>query len=107
MSNQRTAMRLRIGEYEIPEEALTNINLVEGTSTVIFSGMAQESQGMRIVSMLRRLQSKMTAIKYEAFDQLGVRSTGLCHIANLKFEEITTEPHLVIFSGELVAPDSS
>ena len=57
--------------------------------------------------MLRRLQSKKTAIKYEAFDQLGVRSAGLCHIANLKFEEITTEPHLVIFSGELVAPDSS
>ena len=100
-------MRLRVGEYEIPEEALTNVTFIEGTSTVIFSGMAQESQGMRIVSMLRRLGSRRGAVKYEAFDQLGVRSAGLCNIANLKFEEITTKPLLVIFSGELVAPDSS
>ena len=100
-------MRLRIGEYEIPEEALTNITFIEGTPTVIFSGMAQEGQGMRIVSMLRKLGSKRSAIRYEAFDQLGVRSAGLCNIANLKFEEITTKPHLVIFSGELVAPGSS
>jgi hypothetical protein len=100
-------MRLRIGEYEISEKALTNITFIEGTSTVIFSGMAQESEGMRIVSMLRKLGSKRTAVRYEAFDQLGVRSAGLCNIANLKFEEITTRPHLVIFSGELVAPDSS
>ena len=100
-------MRLRVGEYEIPEEALTNVTFIAGTSTVIFSGMAQESQGMRIVSMLRRLASKRSAIRYEAFDQLGVRSAGLCNIANLKFEEITTKPHLVVFSGELVAPDSS
>jgi hypothetical protein len=99
-------MRLRIAEYEIPEEALTNITFIEGTSTVIFSGMAQESQGARIVSMLRKLGTRRTAIRYEAFDQLGVRSAGLCNIANLKFEEITTKPHLVIFSGELVAPDS-
>jgi hypothetical protein len=99
-------MRLRIGEYEIPEETLTNITLIEGTSTVIFSGMAQQGQGMRIVSMLRKLRSKRTVIRYEAFDQLGVRSAGLCSIANLRFEEITTKPRLVIFSGELVAPDS-
>jgi hypothetical protein len=101
------AMRLRIGEYEIPEEALTNITLIEGTSTVTFSGMAQESEGMRIVSILKKLESRRTAIKYEAFDELGVRSAGLCNITNLKFEEITTKPHLVIFSGELVSPDSS
>ena len=100
-------MRLRVGEYEFPEESLTNVTFIEGTSTVIFSGMAEERQGMRIVSLLRKLASKRSAIKYEAFDQLGIRSTGICNIANLKFEEITTKPHLVIFSGELVAPDSS
>jgi hypothetical protein len=101
------AMRLRIEEYEIPEHTLTNISLIPGTPTVTFSGMAQEQQGLQIMNRLRRLEKKRTAIHYEAIDLMGIRLTGVCRIDNLRFEEVTTTPLLIIFSGELIHPDSS
>jgi hypothetical protein len=45
-------IRLRIGEYEIPEHTLTNVNLVAGTPTMIFSGLAQEDEAKEIVPRL-------------------------------------------------------
>ena len=100
------AMRLRIDEYEVPEHTLTSINLIPGTPTVIFSGMAQDQQGMEIMNRLRRFEKKATAIHYEAIDLMGIRSTGVCRIDNLRFEEVTTTPLLIIFSGELIPADS-
>jgi len=100
------AMRLRIEEYEIPEHTLTNISLIPGTPTVTFIGMAQDQQGIQIMNRLRKLEKKATAIHYEAVDLMGIRSTGVCRIDNLKFEEVTTTPLMIIFSGELIHPDS-
>jgi len=102
-----TTMRLRIGEYEIPEHTLANIELTVGTSTVTFSGMAREDEGVEIVTRLKELAAEEDAIPYEAIDPLGIRSMGLCNIANLRLEEVTTTPPMVLFSGEPVSPDSS
>jgi hypothetical protein len=99
-------MRLRIGEYEIPERTLTNVDLIVGTSTVVFSGMAQEEEAKEILPKLRELAAELAPISYEAIDVMGTRSTGVCSLINLKLEEVTTTPSLVIFSGELVYPDS-
>jgi hypothetical protein len=99
-------MRLRIEEFEIPRNTLTNVSFIEGTPTATFTGMAQEKQGIQIMNILRRLEKQAAAVHYEAMDRMGVRSTGTCRLTNLKFEEVTTAPLLIIFSGELVEPDS-
>ena len=99
-------MRLRIEEYEIPEHTLTNIGWIPGTPTVTFSGMAQEQEGTQIMNRLRKLEKRAAAIHYEVIDLMGIRSTGVCRIDNLRFEEVTTTPLLIIFSGELIPADS-
>ncbi len=99
-------MRLRIGEYEIPEHTLSDVDFILGTSTVTFSGMAQENDAKEILPKLRQLSVEPEALSYEAIDPMGVRSTGLCNLVNLRLEEVTTNPPMVVFSGELVHPDS-
>ena len=96
-------MRLRLADFEVPPDTLTNIFFVVGTPTLTFSGMAREEEGDRIMRVLNRLVEQ-ALITYEAVDAMGNRASGNCTIMNLKFEEITTFPKLIIFSGELVQP---
>ena len=97
------ALRLKLAEYEIPSHTLTNIFFVVGTPTLTFSGMAREKEGAEIMRVLNRLVEE-TAIAYEAVDVSGNHSSGQCTIINLKFEEITTRPRIILFTGELVQP---
>jgi hypothetical protein len=101
-ANRSSTLRLRIGNYEIPKHTLTSVFFIVGTSSVTFSGVARGEEGTEIMRMLRRLAKQ--SVSYEATDLNGTRSTGIGTISNLKFEEITTTPRLVIYSGELVEP---
>jgi hypothetical protein len=96
-------LQLRLGKYVIPEHTLTSIFFVVGTPTVTFTGMARDEEGSGIIRMLNRLVEE-NLISYEAVDETGAHSTGTCTILNLKFEEITTKPRLILYSGELVQP---
>ena len=97
-------MRLRIGEYEITEHTLSDVDFILGTYTVTFSGMAKENDAKEILAKLRQLSVETEALSYEDIDHMGVRSTGLCNLVNLRLEEVTTNPPMVVFSGELVHP---
>lgn len=96
-------MFLRLDGYHLPDRSITNITFVEGTPTVVFGGMAREDEGRGIALKLKSLASK-TRIPYEAVDEMGVHSVGVCRIVNLKVELVSTIPRIVIFSGELVLP---
>jgi hypothetical protein len=96
---------LKLDEYEFPQKTLTSIFFIVGTSTVAFTGLAPDEQGEEIMRVLNRLVEK-SSISFEAVDAAGSRSRGNCTILNLKFEEITTRPKLILYSGELVEPFS-
>jgi hypothetical protein len=96
-------LRLKLSGYEIPSHALTSIFFVVGTPTLAFNGMAQEKEGAEIMMVLNRLVEE-ASIAYEAVDASGNRSSGQCTITNLKFDEMTTRPRMILFSGELVQP---
>ena len=96
-------MRLRIGGYLIPERVLTSVSFIEGTPTVTFAGMAMEDDGRVIESKLRKLVWT-NALQYDVVDQMGIHGAGVCSLANLKFETLSTSPKMVIFSGELILP---
>jgi len=63
--------------------------------------MAREEEGAEIMRVLNRLVEE-TAIAYEAVDVSGNSSSSQCTIMNLKFEQITTRPRIILFTGELV-----
>jgi len=95
-------MRLRIGKYDIPEHTLTNVTFTLGTSTVTFSGIAHEDEARMIVPKLRELTMQVNRMSYEAVDNIGLQTTGLGNLINLRLEEITSDPNVIIFSGEVV-----
>ena len=95
-------MRLRIGKYDIPEHTLTNVTFTLGTSAVTFSGIAREDEAREIVPKLRELAMQVNRMRYQAVDNMGLHSTGLGNLINLRLEEITSDPNVVIFSGEVV-----
>jgi len=97
-------MHLRIGGFLIPERALTSVSVIEGTPTVTFSGMATEHEG-RVIELKLRKMVWTNALRYDVVDQMGIHGAGVCSLANLKFETLSTSPKMVIFSGELVLPN--
>ena len=96
-------MFLRIADYHVPDRSLTIITFIEGTPTVVFGGMAREDEGKAIAMKLKALASKGT-LRYEAIDPMGVHTTGVGRLANLKIETVSTIPRVVLFSGEIVLP---
>lgn len=93
-------MKLKIGDYEIPERCLRYVVLYR-TAPVSFGGVLVGDEGLRTKEKLRRL-TLMKAISYEAVDRNGVYATGVCDVKNLKFGE-NTAPTTKFF-GELVRP---
>ena len=93
-------MRLKIGEYEIPERCLTFLTLYHRSASVLFAGVLVGEKGLQAITGIRRL-AETRAIPFEAVDRDGVSSTGLCDIRNLKLEE---DSAAVKFSGRLVRP---
>jgi len=94
-------LRLKIGKYEIPQNTLTSVVSVFGTPTVNFSGMVHGGQGPEIVRELEK-SAKENTVPFEITDVAGNHSSGKCRLFNLKIEEITTSPRLIIYSGELI-----
>ena len=68
-----------------------------------FTGMGRENEGKEIALKLKSVAAKGT-VRYEAVDQLGVHSAGVCRLVNLKVEVLSTIPRMILFSGELVLP---
>ena len=94
-------MRLKIGDSEIPESTLTSVVSVLGTPTVTFSGVAKGDEGSDLIRILKQ-SARKDSISFEAVDVTGTSSAGTCKLFNLKCEEVTTRPRLVIYSGELL-----
>jgi hypothetical protein len=96
-------LRLKIGYCEIPEPNILFVSLSVGPFPVAFGGIVYGDKADTILRQLKLLAEEK-AIPYEAMDHHGVESRGLCDIKDLKFEEITTSPVLVRFSGRLAHP---
>jgi len=94
-------LKLKIGDYEIPEHCLRYIVLYPESSSVVFAGVLVGDQRLQEKVKLRRL-AETRAIPYEAVDRNGVPATGICDIKNLKFDGNTTQ--MIKFSGRLVRP---
>jgi hypothetical protein len=93
-------LRLKVGDYEIPERCLRYVVLYRA-APVSFGGVLVGKEGSQVKEKLRRL-TQMKAVSFEAVDSNGVYATGVCDLRNLKFDENTTPA--TIFSGELVYP---
>jgi hypothetical protein len=94
-------LKLKIGEYDIPERCLRSVILYPELSTVEFAGVFVGEKDLQLIAGLRRL-AEMRAIAFEAVDRNGVRTEGLCDIKNLRFDEDSTTT--IKFSGRLVRP---
>jgi len=94
-------LKLKIGDYEVPERCLRSVVLYPGSSSVTFAGVFVGEQGLQARTGLRRL-AEMRAMPFEVVDRNGVSSTGLCDVKNLKFDGDGTP--VIKFSGRLVRP---
>jgi len=74
-----------------------------GPFPVSFGGIARGDEAIAIQKRLRLLAEER-AIVYEAVDRNGFSSTGICDIKDLKFQETSTRPVMIKFSGRLVHP---
>ena len=96
-------MRLKIGDCEIPEPFLLYVELSIGPFPVAFGGIARGDEALAIRKRLKLLAQER-AVSYEAVDKNGLPSTGICDIKDLKFQETSTRPTMIKFSGRLVHP---
>jgi hypothetical protein len=96
-------LRLKIGDCEIPEPFLLFVEVSVGPFPVAFGGIARGEEGIAIRKRLRLLAQER-AVAYEAVDKNGISSTGICDIKDLEFEETSTRPVMIKFSGRLVHP---
>jgi hypothetical protein len=96
-------LKLKIRDCEIPERFLTYVVLSTGYFAVSFSGVAPREEA---TEMLRRLKliAQESAIPYEAVDNNGIESTGICNLKNLNFGETPANRNMIKFSGRLVHP---
>jgi hypothetical protein len=93
-------LRLKIGEYEIPERCLKSVEVYPELSTVSFTGVFVGERETKTGAGLRHL-AQMRAIPYEAIDNNGVPSEGVCDIKDFKLVDGSLT---VKFSGRLVRP---
>jgi hypothetical protein len=96
-------LRLKIGDCEIPEAFLLYVELSIGPFPVAFGGIARGDEALAIRKRLKLLAEER-AVSYEAVDKNGLPSTGICDIKDLKFQETSTRPIMIKFSGRLVHP---
>jgi hypothetical protein len=94
-------LKLKIGDYEVPEHCLRSVVLYSGSSFATFAGVFVGEQELEVKTGLRRL-AEMRAMPFEVVDRNGVTATGVCDIKNLKFEGESTP--VVKFSGRLTPP---
>ena len=94
-------MKLKIGDYEVPERCLRDVVMYPESSAVAFAGVFVGKQGLQAGTGLRRLAA-MRALTFEAVDRNGVSTTGLCDIKDLKLDG--DRPPIIKFSGRLVRP---
>ena len=93
-------MRLKIGDYEIPERCLKFVFLYPNSSCVSFAGVFVGEDG-RIAGKELRRSAQVRAVPFEAVDRNGVGSAGLCDVKDLK---LASRSSIIKFSGRLVRP---
>lgn len=96
-------MRLKIGDLEIPKDVLVYVAMSIGSYPVSFGGVVRGDEGAQLIRKLKLLAEER-GIPYDAVDKDGVATTGICTIVNLKFENTTTDPPMIRFSGRLAHP---
>lgn len=94
-------LKLKIGDYDIPERYLRSVVLYPESSSVAFAGVLVGEQRLETRTSLRRL-AETKAIPFEAVDKNGVSATGLCEIKDLKLDAHSAP--IIRFSGRLVRP---
>ncbi|HMK84310.1 MAG TPA: hypothetical protein VK503_11375 [Candidatus Bathyarchaeia archaeon] len=94
-------MKLRIGNYEVPEKCLRYVILYGESGTISFGGIIVEEQNSPTKSNLIRLAEEK-AVGFEAIDRNGLGTEGFCNVKHLKFDE--RNPSIVKFSGQLFRP---
>ena len=94
-------MKLRIGNYEVPEKCLRYVILYGESGTISFGGIIVGEQNSETKSTLIRLAEEK-AMEFEAIDRNGVGTEGFCNIKHLKFDG--RNPSIVKFSGQLLRP---
>jgi hypothetical protein len=94
-------LKLKIGDYEVPERSLKFVVLYSDSSSVSFAGVFVGEEGRAAGAELRR-SAQIRAIPFEAVDRNGVGSTGICDVKDLKL--VGTGPSIIKFSGRLVRP---
>jgi len=93
-------LRLKIGDYEIPERSLKFVVLYPNSSSVSFAGVFIGEEG-RIAGKELRRSAQVRAVPFEAVDRNGVGSAGLCDVKDL---ELVGSSSFIKFSGRLVRP---
>ena len=96
-------LRLTVGDYDIPKNALRYVRVTFGPYPVSFGGMIGGDEASELVRKLRLL-AEQRAIRYEAVDNEGLSSEGICNLVHLRFERIAAHPSLTRFSGQLAHP---
>jgi DNA-binding response OmpR family regulator len=102
---KESRLRLRVGDCEIPARLLLYVFVSIGSSPVSFGGVAYGEEGEGLREKLRLLSGQIELL-YDAVDENGVESKGLCKIEGLKFDETPTVPVRIRFSGQLSDPYS-
>jgi DNA-binding response OmpR family regulator len=96
-------LRVRVGDCELPSRVLLYVFISVAYCLVSFGGVAYGEEGDSLRKRLRLL-SEERGLLYEAVDQNGMESSGMCKIENLKFEETPTLPVRIRFSAQLSDP---
>lgn len=96
-------MRLKVGDYEIPESALLFVRTTIGPYPVAFGGAVSMDEAPDLMRKLKLL-AEQRAIRYEVVDKDGVSSDGICNLIHLKFARTATQPPLIRFYGQLAHP---
>jgi len=100
---QKSPLRLKIGDCELSAELLLYVFVTIGSAPVSFGGVAYGQEGEALRDKLKRL-SHEKVLTYEAVDRNGYETGGLCKIEGLKFSEMPTFPVRIMFSAQLAHP---
>jgi len=96
-------LRLKVGDYEIPEGALLFVKITIGPYPVSFGGAISMDEAPALMRRLKLL-SQERAIHYDVVDKEGVSSDGICNLIHLKFARTPTQPPLIRFYAQLAHP---
>ena len=95
------ALRLKIGQYEIPKDCLKAVITYPDSCSASFVGVFRGLEGQKAAAGLRIL-AEQRAVPFEVVDSYGVECAGLCDVRDLKLVAINTA--MIKFSGRLVRP---